>query len=96
MANAKVMLRIRQLQDDAAHRNDLSVDWVLQHLKEIVERAMGEPFQGKVAVNALEAIGKHLGMFTGKGENPVNVNMTMAQLVQAVAERRSGGQPDTG
>ena len=40
VADAKVMLRINRLQDDAARRNDLSVDWVLGRLKQIVDRAL--------------------------------------------------------
>ena len=74
----KVALRVTELREEAAKRNELSIDWVLQHLKEIVSRAMqvvpvldkqGEPtgeytYQGAVANRALELIGKHVGMFS--------------------------------
>lgn len=60
-----------------AERNAITQDWVIQHLRENVERAMqthpvldkeGEPtgdyiYQGNVANRALELLGKHLGMF---------------------------------
>ena len=78
--NPKVTARLSELREEAAKRNELSVDWILQHLKEIVFRAMqavpaldrnGKPtgeytYQGAVANRALELIGKHLGMFADR------------------------------
>ena len=73
----KVALRMTELREEAAKRNEVSVDWVMNGLKENYFRAMqavpvldkqGEPtgeytYQGAVANRALELIGKHLGMF---------------------------------
>jgi len=78
LQHPKVVLRVTELREEAAKRDELSIDWVLQHLEEIVSRAMqavpvldkqGEPtgeytYQGAVANRALELIGKHVGMFS--------------------------------
>jgi phage terminase small subunit len=80
LQHPKVALRVTELREEAAKRDELSIDWVLQHLKEIVSRAMqavpvldkqGEPtgeytYQGAVANRALELIGKHVGMFSDR------------------------------
>lgn len=52
--NPKVTARLSELRDEAAKRNELSVDWVLQHLKEIVFRTMQ-------AVPVLDKQGKQPG-----------------------------------
>jgi hypothetical protein len=75
--NPKVSARVTELRAAMAKRNEITVDWVLQGLKENYQRAMhaiavldsngqatGEyTYQGSVANRALELIGKHLGMF---------------------------------
>lgn len=73
---------IEYLMDQAARRNDVSVDYVLSNLKEVAQRCLqAEPvldregnhtgeyrFDSSGANKALELIGKHLKMFTDKVE----------------------------
>lgn len=78
-----IALTIQTLQAEAAKRNDVSVDFVLQALKENLTRAMqavpvldrqGNPtgqfkYDGSVANKALELMGKHLGMWRERHEH---------------------------
>jgi hypothetical protein len=79
--------RVKELQEAAVAKAMVTKQWVLDRMKEVVERAMtavpvldgaGNPtgeytFQGNVANRALELIGKELGMFTGRREDEVSV-----------------------
>jgi phage terminase small subunit len=90
-ANESISGRVKELQEAAAAKAMVTKQWVLDHLKEIVERAMqaepvldreGNPtgeytFQGNVANKALELIGKELGMFTGRREEDVPAMLRM-------------------
>jgi hypothetical protein len=81
-ANEKVLARISELQAHAADLVGISKAWVLQRLKENVERSMqietvtdreGKPigeyvYQGSVANRALELLGKDMGMFIDRSE----------------------------
>jgi phage terminase small subunit len=78
LANVKVAARIRDLQAQRARRTAITQDWVLERLKQNVERAMaaepvldheGQPtgeyrYDGAVANGALKLLGQHLGMYT--------------------------------
>jgi phage terminase small subunit len=80
--DSKVKARLRELTEEFKNRNMLTVEWVLNNLKEVTERCLQqEPvkdrqgnetgeytFQANGANRALELIGKHLGMFTDKVE----------------------------
>lgn len=80
LSNAMVGDAIQAARDQRAARLELSQDWVIDQLRENVERAMqkcpvldragtatGEyTYQGSVANKALELLGKRLGMFSGK------------------------------
>ena len=71
---------IAEAQQARADRTEISQTWVLERLVSVAERTMqakpvldklGNPrgeftFQAAGAVRALELIGKHLGMFSGK------------------------------
>src|SRR5262245_1003515 len=88
-ANESISRRVKELQEAAAEKVVLTKQWVLDRLKEVVERAMqvepvldreGNPtgeyaFQGNVANKALELIGKELGMFTGRREDDVDMKL---------------------
>jgi phage terminase small subunit len=76
-ANDSIQKRVVEIQDKAAENVEVSKAWVMERLKEIVERAMqavphldheGNPtgvytYQGNVAIKALEMLGRELGMF---------------------------------
>ncbi len=82
LANVSVAQAVRQAQAARAERTQLTQDWVLERLRETVERCMqAEPvkdseggstglykFNAAGANKALELIGKHLGMFIEKHE----------------------------
>lgn len=78
LATAKVVARIRVLQEKRAQRVEVTQDWVLERLMRNVDRAMeAEPvldtqghatgeyrYDGAVANGALKLLGQHLGMYT--------------------------------
>lgn len=82
LKHVEISAAIQKAIDDRSARTQLTQDWVLERLKENVERSMrAEPvldkfgketgeyvYQGSVANGALQLIGKHLGMFTDKHE----------------------------
>jgi phage terminase small subunit len=82
LRNVKVAAAIQSGIDARSVRTQLTQDWVLERLKENVERSMqaeavkdkfgnetGEyVYQGTVANGALQLIGRHLAMFTDKQE----------------------------
>jgi hypothetical protein len=90
-------LRIAELCRSKASRTK---QWVLDRLKEIVERSMqampvldreGNPtgeytFQASSAIRVLELIGKELGMFTGRRDEEVNVFLTLKTLIDRPPE----------
>lgn len=67
LKNARVRSRIAELQDAAAHRNEVSVDSVLRLLMNSYEAAMAAKQHGP-AVRAAELLGKTIGMFRDKLE----------------------------
>src|SRR5262245_28581808 len=90
--NVKIRERVKELQEAAAEKVVLTKQWVLDRLKEIVERTMqaepvldreGKPtgeytFQANGANKALELIGKELGMFVDRLEDDVAVTLRAA------------------
>ena len=84
LANVSVATAVAEQRQIAAQRNDLTIDWVLDGLKQNLRRAMqAEPvfdaegratgeyvYQGAVANKALELLGRHIGMWAVK---PVEV-----------------------
>ena len=85
LSNVMVAEAIRQAQAARSERTQLKADWVLERLRDVVERCMqaepvldseGNPtgvykFSASGANKALELIGKHLGMFVEKHEHAV-------------------------
>lgn len=59
LRNATVRARIGELEAEAAERNDVSVDWVLQGLKRIAVRGQHDSDRRR----ALRDIGEHIGMW---------------------------------
>jgi hypothetical protein len=76
-ANESIQRRIAEILGKAAEKAEVNKAWVMERLKETVERAMqavphldheGNPtgvytYQGNVANKALELLGRELGMF---------------------------------
>jgi phage terminase small subunit len=88
LTDDRVIDRIQHLMAARATRVQLSADWVLERLKDNVERAMqtipvldaeGMPageyrYEGAVANRALELLGRHLGLFPKDAEPPTPPN----------------------
>ncbi len=82
LINAKVAAEIAKAQLARQERTQVTQDWVVERLRENVDRAMtAEPvtdkegnetgeyrYEGAVANGALSLLGKHLGMFVDKKE----------------------------
>lgn len=82
LANASVAAAVKAGIEARSIRTELTQDWVLERLKENVERSMqAKPvldkqgqetgayqYEGSVANGALQLIGRHLAMFTDKQE----------------------------
>lgn len=92
----------------AEEKTGVSVSWVLERLKQNVERAMqAEPvyddegnqtgvyrYAGAVANRALELLGKHLGMFDAKedDEGEIDTEQLTALFKAMVRSTRGGSQ----
>jgi phage terminase small subunit len=95
-------VEIRQAVDEAIEarsvRTGLTQDWVLERLKEIVDRSMqaeadkfgnetGEYiYNGGVANGALTLIGKHLGMFVEKSEVDLKATVSEVKVTKQVVD----------
>lgn len=70
-------------------RTEITQDFVLENLKEIVNRSMqhdgADDYDPRAAAKALELLGRHLGMFTDK----VNLSgeLTVSGLLQELRRR---------
>ena len=82
--------RLKELQQEYASENKLTVDWVRNQLIEVAERCLqqkqvlenGEPtgeykFEHNGANRSLELLGKHLGMFIEKQEIKLDANISL-------------------
>lgn len=90
---------IESAQKNRSKRVELTQDWVLERLKENVERALqAEPvydregnetgeytYQGAAANGALKLIGQHLGMFSQRLE--VDLTVGIAEKLRKARER---------
>jgi phage terminase small subunit len=97
LKNAKVRAAVGEAQEQRSARTEVTQDWVLERLRENVDRAMqaeavkdregnetGEyTYQGAVANGALQLLGKHLGMFVDRSEVKVE------EVEQLAVRRRS-------
>lgn len=104
LKNVKVASRIEELQKKVNAKLELTQEWVLKHLKEVVAKSMQEKevekfnyitkeiegtgeyiFDSRGANQALQLIGKHLGMFTEKLE--IKDTTDYASKLKAARER---------
>lgn len=101
LSNVKVADAIAQAVEKRSQRTVMDQDWVLACLREVVDRCMqaipvcdrhgnftGEfRFNAAGATRALEIIGKHLQMFTDKGDsqNPFNVRELSTEELMIIA-----------
>ncbi len=70
LKNADIQLAIAEAENQAAHRNDLTVDLVLSLLRENYARAMDQTRPDIAAANkAAELLGKHIGMWPRTPDN---------------------------
>ena len=86
LSHVKVQAAVQRAQESLVERVELSQEWVIDRLREIVECSMASvpvmdakgketgvySFQGTVANRALELLGKHIGMFVDRKEFTVN------------------------
>ena len=96
-ANDSIQKRVAEIQGKAAEKAEVTKAWVMERLKETVERAMqavpvldceGKPtgeytYQGAVANKALELIGKELGMFARKQPSDEDNPLTLRVTIDA-------------
>ena len=89
LSHVKVQAAVQKAQESLVARVEISQEWVIDRLREIVERSMASvpvvdakgketgvySFQGTVANRALELLGKNIGMFVDRKE--INVNHTI-------------------
>lgn len=104
LKNVKIASRIEELQKKVTDKLELTQEWVLEHLKEVVAKSMQEKevekwdyeekqligtgeyvFDSRGANQALQLIGKHLGMFTEKLE--IKDTTDYASKLKAARER---------
>lgn len=96
LENVGVKAAIAAGQTKLAERTGITVDYVLNGLREIAERCRGEDFQPAPGARALELLGKHLGMFVERRETDVTVHRggatrdTLERKVEAIAGRLKG------
>lgn len=100
----EIAAAVAEGQDALAEQAGITAQWVLDRLKENVERAMqatpvldrdGEPtgeyiYAGSVANGALRLLGQHLGMFKERVELSGKLGLTLAKL----AELAGDDEPD--
>ena len=77
LSNDKVSLYIKEKQDEIAHRNDITVDFVVNGIKDIA--LLGE--QENNRLKAYDLLGKHLGIYEkdnaqSKTEIPTTIQVT--------------------
>ena len=89
LSHVRVQTTVQQAQESLVERVELSQEWVIDRLREIVERSMASvpvvdtkgketgvySFNGGVANRALELLGKHIGMFVDR--KVVSINHTI-------------------
>lgn len=67
MKDPDIQAQIQEGMSGLQERTELSQEYVIDNLREIVSRCMeGEDFKPHGALKALELLGKHLRMFTDK------------------------------
>jgi len=86
LSHVKVQAAVQQAQESLVARVELSQEWVIDRLREIVDRSMASvpvmdakgketgaySFNGGVANRALELLGKHMGMFVDRKVVSIN------------------------
>lgn len=99
LTKPEIAAAIQVRQEKRSERVELSQDWVVERLRENVDRAMQAEavkdregnetgdytYQGSVANRALELLGKHIGMFVDRSEVSVH-NLTPEQREVRVLE----------
>ena len=67
LKSSDIQKAINEGMSSRKQRTELTQDYVLDNLREIITRCMdAKNFEARNAIRALELLGKHLGMFTDK------------------------------
>lgn len=99
LKNLRILDRIRELKNERAERLELTADYVLGNVNEVVQRCMqavpvfdrtGEPtgewrFDGSTALKGLELLGKHLGIWVEKYQVSDPVQEVLAKKLDAMS-----------
>ena len=79
---------ITERQKERQQRTEVSQDYVIENLKEIVERSMqrqgDDEYDPRAAAKSLELLGRHLGMFTDKID--VKGELTVSGLLRELTQ----------
>ena len=101
LSHVKVQAAVQKAQESLVARVELHQEWVIDRLREIVERSMeavpvldnkGEEtgvyiFIGSVANRALELLGKHIGMFVDRKEISFNHTIKPGLSLEELEDR---------
>ncbi len=85
LRNVKVRAALATLQDAAAEKAEISVQWVLDELLAALEKAKGDDYDAATVVRVLRTIGEHLRMFPKGAE--VSVSQTSTHMTITVVEK---------
>lgn len=82
LANVSIRNVVNAMQSERAERTNITQDWVLNSLKYVAEKCMGDnDFSPAGANKALELLGKHLSLFTDKVEHSGKVDGNTAPVL---------------
>lgn len=80
--NTGVIQAVTQAQAGVAQRNEITIDWVLQNLKEVAEACKkAKKLDSSGANKALELIGKHLGFFEADNRQKAFESVVLAKIL---------------
>ena len=71
---------VKEAMGARAERTEITADYVLDGIKALVVRCLGEEFEPTTALRGYELLGKHLGLFPNK------VEMTVKDEVSSILE----------
>jgi phage terminase small subunit len=80
----EIAAKIKELQDEAAERNAVTVDWIVEKLKHQAETAQKPGDR----IRALEILGKYKGMFTDRVEHsgPNGAPLTIETIRRVIVD----------
>lgn len=99
LANPEIKVMIEEGQRKMAEKAEVTQEYVIRELKEVVARCMDrDNFNPKDANKALELLGKHIGMFKDEPSSVVaiqnNVQGSVKRIVRRIVDPRQERQDD--